>query len=151
MTENTISKRRNQDVGKQGELEVIQLVSCPNCGKPLAELLPGFPLYDIRCTGCVFQAQVKTINSKPKGSIQGATWNIMESALKTGQLVPRLIVNFKWEEDGAEHQKIIFYPFLSKKDHLKKYFTEIKNPARSLWMFRYVNLDKAVSSVLYEK
>jgi 4-hydroxy-3-methylbut-2-en-1-yl diphosphate synthase IspG/GcpE len=32
-----------------GEREVVELVSCPNCGKKLVELPPNYPLY----TECV--------------------------------------------------------------------------------------------------
>ena len=37
----------NKQNGDKGELEVINLVCCPNCGKKLMILPPNYPLYDI--------------------------------------------------------------------------------------------------------
>jgi DNA-directed RNA polymerase subunit RPC12/RpoP len=65
----------NQKAGDQGEMDVVNLVPCPNCGKKLMMLPKNYPLYDVQCTGCLFRAQVKTNNTKPKPVIlaQGGT------------------------------------------------------------------------------
>lgn len=59
----------NQKNGKIGEQEVVDLVSCPNCGKKLMLLPDNYPLYDIQCIGCNFRAQIKTTNDKPLSTI----------------------------------------------------------------------------------
>lgn len=87
----------NKPVGDKGELEVVDLVACPNCGKKLMVLPPNYPLYDIQCTGCSFRAQIKTNQSKPKREIFGAGWEIMDKVLKSGYQIPPLITNDKWE------------------------------------------------------
>ncbi len=88
-------KESNKSAGDIGEQEVVDLVPCPNCQKKLMLLPVGYPLFDVQCTGCSFRAQVKTNRSKPKASILGAGWQIMDKVLKSGYLTPPLIANFK--------------------------------------------------------
>ena len=66
---------KTQASGDQGEREVVDLVPCPNCAKPLMQLPKNYPLYDLQCTGCSFRAQVKTVISRPKDEILGAGWD----------------------------------------------------------------------------
>jgi hypothetical protein len=143
----------NKVAGDIGEREVVKLVPCPNCGQKLMLLPPGYPLFDVQCTGCAFRAQVKTNNNKKATTakeIFGATWAIMEKVLKSGFITPPLIANFKWIEGGVKRQEIRFYPFVPKRN-LKKYFTKIKNPPRELWMFNYIGIDTLPHFVLYPK
>lgn len=71
----------NQEAGAAGERDVCENVPCPNCGKKLVLLPPGFPLFDVQCSRCLFRAQVKTVASRPRGRIQGAGWDIYEKVL----------------------------------------------------------------------
>ncbi len=59
----------NKKAGDLGEKEVVEKVSCPNCGKRLMQLPPNYPLYDLQCSSCSFRAPVKTNKSKPKDEI----------------------------------------------------------------------------------
>jgi len=140
----------NKQAGDKGELEVVELIPCPNCGKRLMTLPPNYPLFDVQCTGCSFRAQVKTNRSKPKKEIFGAGWQIMEKVLKSGYMIPPTITNFKWEDKKGIHQEIRFYPFVPKKN-LKKY--QLPETARraNYWMFNYIDLDKLPYFVLYKK
>lgn len=61
-----IKEITNKQAGDTGELEVIELVPCPNCGKKLMILPTNYPLFDAQCTSCSFRAQIKTNQSKPK-------------------------------------------------------------------------------------
>ena len=139
----------NRKAGDVGEGEVVQLVPCPNCGKELMRLPPNYPLYDIQCTGCSFRAQVKTNNSKPKDEIFGAGWEIIEKVLKSGFMVPPLLVNYKWIEKGKKRQKILFYPFVPK-INLKKRQLSSKARRANYKMFNYIGLGKLPCFVLYE-
>ena len=141
---------KNKENGDVGELEVVDLVPCPNCGKKLMTLPKNYPLYDVQCVGCSFRAQVKTNNSKPKNIIFGAGWDIMEKVLKSGFMVPPLIANFKWTENDNAHQRILFYPFIKKKN-LKMH--QLSGTARraNYKMFNYVELDKLPSMELFSK
>lgn len=134
--------------GDEGEQEVVDLVPCPNCSKPLMLLPKNYPLFDLQCTGCSFRAQVKTNRGKPDSSILGAGWEIMNKVLKSGFLVPPLITNNKWEEKGTKKQEIRFYPFVPK-SNLENY--QLSSTARraNYKMFRYVNLSKLPYFVLY--
>lgn len=127
--------------GDQGELDVVELVTCPNCLKKLMLLPTSYPLYDVQCSGCSFRAQVKTNKSKPKSVVFGAGWDIMEKVLKSGFITPPIFTNFKWQENGVEKQQIRFYPFVPKVN-LKKYKLSPSARRANYKMFNYVGLDK---------
>ena len=135
--------------GDQGELEVINLVPCPNCGKKLMALPSNYPLYDVQCTGCSFRAQVKTNSSKPKDVVFGAGWDIMEKVLKSGFMTPPIFVNFKWQEIGVDKQEIRFYPFVPK-DNLRKYQLSPTARRANYKMFNYTGLEKLPHFIVYQ-
>jgi hypothetical protein len=139
----------NKKSGDDGEREVVALVPCPNCKKPLMLLPPNFPLFDVQCTGCSFRAQVKTNASKPKSVIFGAGWDIMEKVLKSGYLVPPLLANFRWLEKGESKQRILFFPFIPKSNLYKYTLAETASRA-NYRMFRYIDLLSLPHFVLYE-
>lgn len=135
--------------GEIGEIEVTDLVECPNCAKQLMQLPEGYPLYDVQCVACSFRVQVKSSSSKPHNVIRGAGWDIMESVLRSGYLIPPLMVNFKWMAQGVEKQEIRFYPFI-KTTNLKKRLANIKSKNRMHWMFDY-NLKNLPYFIVYQK
>lgn len=140
----------NKIAGDKGELEVTELVPCPNCGKKLMMLPKNYPLFDVQCEGCSFRAQVKTNRSKPKKEIFGAGWEIMEKVLKSGFITPPLIANFKWTDKGGEHQEIRFYPFVPKAN-LKKHRLSPQARRANYWMFNYIGLDQLPYFTPYKK
>lgn len=140
----------NKVAGDQGEQEVVDLVPCPNCGKKLMLLPTNYPLVDVQCTGCLFRAQVKTNNSKPKAEIFGAGWEIQDKVLKSGYQMAPLIANFKWTEKGIGKQSILFYPFIPKKNLKKRQLSDTARRA-NYKMFNYIGLDKLPKFILYEK
>ena len=141
----------NKETGDAGEIEVCNLVECPNCGSKLALLPPSFPLADILCSRCQFRAQVKTVSHKPSDTILGAGYDIYEKVFKAGYLLPPLFANFKWnDKDGRINQEIRFYPLISKKN-IKSYTLSEKAVRANYRMFRYVGLNNAPFVVVYEK
>ncbi len=141
---------KSKSEGLKGEIEVLELVSCPNCGKKLMRLPESYPLFDVQCTGCSFRAQVKTNNSKPKNEIFGAGWEIMDKVTKSGFIIPPIIANFKWKENGNDKQTILFYPFVPK-THLKKRQLSPQARRANYKMFNYIEMNKLPRFVLYEK
>jgi ssDNA-binding Zn-finger/Zn-ribbon topoisomerase 1 len=141
---------QNKLNGNNGELEIVQKIPCPNCGKSLMLLPKNYPLYDVQCTGCNFRAQVKTNQSKPKSTIFGAGWDIMEKVLKSGFMVPPLIANFKWKEKEEEHQEIRFYPFIPK-NNLKMHQLSPVARIANYKMFNYIGIDKLPYFIMYKK
>lgn len=140
-----------KQTGTLGEKEVVAHVKCPNCLSNLILLPEGFPMYDVQCSRCLFRAQVKTVNSKPKASILGAGWQIFEKVLKAGYLTPPLIVNFKWRgQEGGLCQEIRFYPFIAK-GNIQKYKLSKKAKRANYWMFKYVKLDRIPFLTLYQQ
>ncbi len=127
--------------GTVGEQEVVDLAACPNCGSKLMLLPPGFPLFDIQCTRCLFRAQVKTSSSRPSGSVLGAGWDIYEKVMKAGHLTPPLIVNYHWKDRDGEHHEMRFYPFIAK-ENIQKYTLSPTARRANYRMFRYVKLDE---------
>lgn len=138
----------NRQAGDRGEREMIEKVSCPNCGKKLMLLPSNYPLYDVQCTGCSFRAQVKTNNNRPHAVVFGAGWDIMDKVLKSGFLTPPLFLNFKWIEKGNSRQEIRFYPFVPKKN-LNKYRLSSKARRANYRMFNYIDMDKLPYFVVY--
>lgn len=145
-----LKKITNKESGNSGELEVIDLIPCPNCSKELMPLPSNYPLYDVQCSGCSFRAQIKTNRSKPKSVILGAGWQIMSKVLKAGFITPPLFLNFKWEEKGEERQEIRFYPFVPKKN-LSNYKLSPNARRANYEMFTYVGMDKLPYFLVYEK
>lgn len=140
----------NKQNGDKGELEIADLVPCPNCGKRLMILPPSYPLYDVQCSGCSFRAQVKSNASKPKAVIFGAGWDIMEKVLKSGFITPPIFTNFKWQDKGVNKQEIRFYPFVPK-DNLRKYQLSPTARRANYKMFNYIGLDKLPHFVVFSK
>jgi DNA-directed RNA polymerase subunit RPC12/RpoP len=140
----------NKISGDAGELDIVNLVPCPNCKKKLMILPKNYPLFDVQCEGCSFRAQVKTNQSKPKKEIFGAGWDIMEKVLKSGYMVPPLIVNFKWSEKGMDHQEIRFYPFVPKVNLKMHKLSETARRA-NYKMFNYVAIDTLPFFVMFQK
>ena len=65
--------------------------------------------------------------------------------------MPPLITNFKWVEKGVEHQKILFYPFIPKKNLKKRILSENHATRPNYKMFNYTDLDSLPHFTLYEK
>lgn len=141
---------KNKEAGDAGEIEVCDLMPCPNCGKKLMTLPKNYPLYDVQCVGCSFRAQVKTNNVKPKSEIFGAGWDIMEKVLKSGFITPPLIANFKWKDKTGIHQEIRFYPFVPKKN-LKMHQLSPTARRANYKMFNYIGIDKLPYFVVHLK
>lgn len=138
----------NKITGDLGEQEICERIPCPNCDKKLMLLPPGFPMYDVQCTRCLFRAQVKTVNKRPTGSIFGAGWDIYEKVTRAGYLSPSLIVNYKWIGKEGKRQVIRFYPFIAK-GNLKNYQLSPTARRANYRMFKYVKLDKIPFFELY--
>lgn len=147
MNSKTVSKKQIGDIGEQ---EVVMLVPCPNCKKSLMLLPKSFPLCDVQCTACHFRAQIKTNNDKPKNKIFGAGWDIIDKVTKSGYLIPPLITNNKWKENGVEKQEIRFYPFIPKLNLKQRQLSETAQRA-NYKMFDYVGLDSLPFFVLFKK
>lgn len=140
----------NKTNGDIGEQEIVDKIACPNCKKKLMLLPPNYPLYDIQCTGCSFRVQVKTNKTKPKASILGAGWEIMDKVLKSGFMIPPLIANFKYKENGINRQTIFFYPFIPK-SNLEKYQLSPSARRANYKMFKYVGLDQLPYFILLDE
>lgn len=134
--------------GDAGEIEVISLVPCPNCGKRLTLLPPGYPMCDVQCVGCNFRAQIKTSNGRPKSVVFGSTWNITAMVLKAGYVMPPLFVNFKWSALGIARQEIRFYPFVPRANLRQRTLSPTAKRA-GLKMFDYIGLDTLPHFVVY--
>jgi len=141
---------KSKDNGDMGEKDIVEKIKCPNCGKSLMLLPKNYPLYDVQCVGCNFRAQIKTNSSKPKSTIFGAGWDIMEKVLKSGFLAPSLITNFVWEDKDGDHQEVRFYPFIPKAN-LKMHKLSPTARRANYKMFNYIGIDKLPFFVMIKK
>jgi len=64
-------------------------------------------------------------------------------------MVPPLIANFRWQEQGQTKQEIRFYPFVPK-ENLKKYQLPPTARRANYWMFNYIGLDRLPYFVVYK-
>jgi len=136
----------NKENGDKGEVEVCELIPCPNCNKKMMILPANYPLYDVQCTGCSFRAQIKTNHCKPKNEIFGAGWDIMDKVLKSGYITPPLITYYVW--NGG--QEIRFYPFIPKLNLKKRKLSETAKRTNYV-MFNYTGLEELPYFTLYKK
>jgi len=145
-SQDNLEKMNNKENGDAGENEIVNLVPCPNCKHKLMLLPKNYPLVDVQCTNCIFRAQIKSVNSKPKGEFFGAGWDIMCKTLKSGYLVPSTFVNFKWEN----HQEVRFYPFIPR-INLHNY--QLSSTARraNYKMFRYKGMNEIPYFIVFKK
>jgi hypothetical protein len=93
----------------------------------------------------MFRAQVKTVRfAPPKDQIFGAGWDVLEKTLKTGQLIPPLLVNFQWSAGATTRarQEVHFFPFLTK-DNVRKRQRSEGGQRPGYREFNYVGLLKA--------
>jgi hypothetical protein len=90
----------------------------------------------------MFRAQVKTARCPPpKDQIFGAGWDVLEKTLKTGQLIPPLLLNFQWTDavTGEERPEVYFYPFLTK-NNVRKRQRSLNGQRPGYKEFNYVGL-----------
>jgi len=147
-----MSKKSNKhrSAGDVGEAYVVRRIRCPHCNKRLIRLPAGFPLFDVHCEGCVFRAQVKTNNAKPRNEIFGAGYDVLQHFQKSGQLIPPLIVVFRWREGSAARERVVFYPFLTTRN-LRKRVRGASGSRPGYREFNYVDLETAPSIDLTPK
>ncbi len=138
----------NKDVGDWGERYVRDRVACPNCGKGLQLLPTGYPLADVQCTACAFRAQVKTARSRPKGTVHGAGWDVVDKVTKSGHLLPSLLVVWAWPKEKPTNVRVDFFPFISRQA-LEPYQLSPTAKRANYRMFRY-RLDGLPKATLIE-
>jgi hypothetical protein len=110
----------------------------------------SYPLYDIQCTACAFRAQIKTLRSRPATRIRGAGWEVLDKVLKSGFLVPPLIVNWIWTVGGKTNREIRLYPFIPRRS-LHSYALSATARRPNYKMFDYKGMQRLPSLVLYKK
>lgn len=74
----------------------------------------------------------------------------MSKSKESGYMVPPLITNFKWNDRGAHHQEVRFYPFVPK-INLKMHQLSPTARRANYKMFNYIGIDKIPFFVLYKK
>ena len=109
----------------------------------------NYPLYDVQCTGCMFRAQVKTASCPPRTTVLGAGWDILSKVVKSGYMIPPLIVNYRWPKPSLENQVIRFYPFVPL-ENVRKYQLSPTARRANYRMFSYIGLSTLPHFVLYD-
>ena len=128
----------------------MELCRCPNYQRPLMVLPPNYPLFDVQCTACAFRAQVKTVRSRPVARIRGAGWQVMSKVLKSGFLVPPLVVNWTWRARKRTYHEIRFYPFIPRQN-LHSYALSATARQPNYEMFDYTGLRDLPNFVLPQR
>lgn len=107
-------------LGEEAERFVVEHVRCPSCGSPLRQLPSGYPLFDLQCSACLFRAQVKRVQEKPRSRLRGGSWSVVSTYLRTGQLLPPMFVCFDWPRAQAEPGAVYFFPLVPAKNVVKR-------------------------------
>lgn len=111
-------------LGDEAESFVAERVPCPSCGSPLRQLPPGYPLFDLQCSACLFRAQVKRVQEKPRSRLRGGSWNVVNTYLRTGQLLPPMFVCFGWPRSRSEPESVYFFPLVPARNVAKRVLSE---------------------------
>lgn len=82
--------------GEQAVKFISTSVPCPSCAGPLMELPRSYPIFDVQCSKCLFQAQVKRVAAGPRHRIRGASWGPIDVLVRTGLLLPPIFICFGW-------------------------------------------------------
>jgi hypothetical protein len=109
----------------------------------------NYPLFDVQCTGCMFRAQVKTASCAPRATVFGAGWDILSKVLRSGFMIPPLIVNYRWPRPALTNHVIHFYPFVPV-GNVRKYQLSPTARRANYRMFTYVGLSTLPHFVLYD-
>jgi type II restriction enzyme len=140
-----------QDLGKFGELAVVQNCPCPRCKREnvLQKLPPNFRCADVICDFCGYLAQVKAVTSVnldivPK-RILGGAWGVQEERMNAGFFFPLFIVLVKNKREFA-----IYY--LSADLQTKQMFLPRKKLSdkakRAGWQGFIYNVDSVANRVI---
>lgn len=137
----------NHRKGREGELDTVRKIACPDCGSRLALLIQrNAPLFDAKCTNCDFMAQIKAPEGRPKSKVTGAGYCVLRRWLDSGNPVPPLIVNSRW--DGG--QQIRLYRNVPE-SHIKPRKLSENHKYAGYGMFSYMRLDQLPYTTLYAR
>ena len=81
-------------------------------------------MFDLQCTACLFRAQVKRVQEKPRSRLRGGSWNVVSLYLRTGQLLPPMFVCFGWPRLQPAPAAIYFFPLVPAKNVVKRVLSE---------------------------
>jgi hypothetical protein len=119
-----MSVETSTTLGEEAERLIAERVPCPSCGSALHQLVRGYPLFDVQCSKCLFRAQVKRVQEAPRNRLRGGSWNVVNTYLRTGQLLPPMFVCFGWPRLVAEPSSIYFFPLVPAKNVTKRVLSE---------------------------
>lgn len=102
----------NTESGERAVEFVIALVKCPYCVKTLVDLPRATPVYDIACTRCEFRAQVKSVETKKRSRIRGASAGPLAGLRLAGKASPPLIVVWGWDGVDRTATEVSLFPLV---------------------------------------
>lgn len=102
----------NTESGGRAVAYVISRIACPYCGKALVELPAATPVYDVACERCEFRAQVKSVETPPRGRIRGASARPLAGLRLAGKLSPPLVVVWKWDGETRTAGEVWIFPLV---------------------------------------
>ena len=102
----------NTESGARAVRFAIEHATCPYCKKGLVELPPATPVYDVACERCEFRAQVKSVESKPRSRIRGASARPLAGLRLAGKSSPPLLVVWGWDGLARTAHAIWLFPLV---------------------------------------
>lgn len=96
-----------------GDLFILNFIMCPNCNGRLAPRSQG-KWINVGCETCAFGCRFVSARCSPESPTLHASPDQLEDLLTDAkELLPPIIMHFRWRAEGMQHEKVIFYPFLA--------------------------------------
>lgn len=102
----------NTESGERAVQFVLAEVSCPYCTKALMDLPRATPVYDVACSRCEFRAQVKSVETRKRSRIRGASARPLAGLRLAGKLSPPLIVVWQWDGEQRSADEVSLFPLV---------------------------------------
>jgi|ERR1039458_3979989 hypothetical protein len=102
----------NTESGERAVEFVLAQVKCPYCGKTLIDLPRATPVYDVACSRCEFRAQVKSVETRKRSRIRGASARPLAGLRLAGKLSPPLSVVWEWDGTVRSAAEISLFPLV---------------------------------------
>ena len=123
------------ETGRKSEDYVIENYGCPYCEQKLSPFdHKNKPLYDARCSNCLFMVQIKSyyrsyekVKNNKSHPILSSTYAILKKVLTAGILPSPLIVHYRADD------MVVFYPFITERDNIEKR----RKPVKGQYYYNY--------------
>jgi uncharacterized protein YbaR (Trm112 family) len=92
---------------------ILNLIACPNCNGTLRAQPAENELRNVFCDSCNFACRFETAFSSPTNSVLVLPSTQLEELITEKEMLPPLIIHFKWTDDDIAYEQVQFFPFIA--------------------------------------